>query len=47
VKSRIARARDNLRGLLAKACPEFAPAVAAGEWFDPARASGRREILCA
>ena len=47
VKSRIARARDNLRGLLAKACPEFAPAVAAGEWFDPARSSSRREILCA
>ena len=47
VKSRIARARDNLRGLLAKACPEFAPTVPAGEWFDPARRSGRREILCA
>jgi RNA polymerase sigma-70 factor (ECF subfamily) len=47
VKSRIARARDNLRGLLAKACPEFAPTVAVGEWSDPARSSGRREILCA
>lgn len=36
VKSRIARARVNLRALLAEACPEFARGAALGEWFMPA-----------
>lgn len=47
VKSRIARARENLRGLLAKACPEFAPDAAPAEWFDPIRPSGCVEAICA
>ena len=48
VKSRIARARENLRTLLAEACPEFAPGAAPGEWFLPSRATYRRPaIACA
>ena len=48
VKSRIARARENLRTLLAEACPEFAPGAAPGEWFLPTRATyGRPAIACA
>ena len=48
VKSRIARARENLRTLLAEACPEFAPGAAPGEWFLPSRATyGRPAIACA
>lgn len=38
VKSRIARARENLRMLLAAKCPEFAPDAEPDEWFLPARA---------
>jgi RNA polymerase sigma-70 factor (ECF subfamily) len=45
VKSRIARARESLRGLLAKACPEFAPDSAPTEWFDPIRASGQLGVI--
>ena len=41
VKSRIARARENLRTLLAEMCPEFAPEAAPSDWFEPARSSGR------
>ena len=41
VKSRIARARENLRALLAEMCPEFAPESAPADWFEPNRASGR------
>ena len=40
VKSRIARAREKLRSLLAEACPEFAPDALPADWFEPARASG-------
>lgn len=47
VKSRIARARENLRVQLAKACPEFAPHAAPSEWFDPVRPSGCLEAICA
>jgi RNA polymerase sigma-70 factor (ECF subfamily) len=48
VKSRIARARENLRALLAEACPEFEPGAAASEWFLPTRATyGRPAIACA
>lgn len=41
VKSRIARARENLRTRLAQACPEFAPEADPADWFEPARSSGR------
>ncbi|MEY2877766.1 MAG: hypothetical protein RLZZ15_146 [Verrucomicrobiota bacterium] len=41
VKSRIARARQNLLALIAAACPEFARGATASEWFEPARPSGR------
>ena len=47
VKSRIARARENLRVLLTKQCPEFAPDASPSEWFDPPRPAGRMEIICA
>ena len=33
VKSRIARARENLRGLLSEMCPEFADAESGGDYF--------------
>jgi RNA polymerase sigma-70 factor (ECF subfamily) len=41
VKSRIARARENLRARLAEACPEFAPDAEPAEWFEPARSLSR------
>ena len=47
VKSRIARARENLRGLLAEACPEFAPDATPSDWFEPARATGRLALAVA
>lgn len=47
VKSRIARARENLRVLLAEACPEFASDTAPSAWFEPARASGRLALAVA
>jgi RNA polymerase sigma-70 factor (ECF subfamily) len=48
VKSRIARARENLRILLAETCPEFAPGAAMNDWFLPARgAAGTLAIACA
>lgn len=47
VKSRIARARENLRTLIAQACPEFAPQSPPSEWFDPSRRSGLVEAICA
>lgn len=47
VKSRIARARHNLRVLLAKSCPEFSPDAAPSQWFDPIRPTGRLESICA
>jgi RNA polymerase sigma-70 factor (ECF subfamily) len=40
VKSRIARARERLRSLLAESCPEFAPNAPTSDWFEPARAAG-------
>jgi RNA polymerase sigma-70 factor (ECF subfamily) len=40
VKSRIARARENLRDLLAEACPEFGPKAQPLAWFDPIRPAG-------
>ena len=47
VKSRIARARENLRTLLAEMCPEFAPDAEPSSWFEPARATGRLSLACA
>jgi RNA polymerase sigma-70 factor (ECF subfamily) len=47
VKSRIARARENLRTLLAEACPEFAPDASPADWFEPARAGGRLALAVA
>ncbi len=39
VKSRIARARGQLRTLMSQACPEFTPDGVPSDWFEPARAS--------
>ncbi len=47
VKSRIARARENLRSLLAEACPEFSPDAEPSSWFEPARANGRLALAAA
>lgn len=47
VKSRIARARENLRALLAESCPEFSPDAAPSEWFERVRDTGRLAIACA
>lgn len=48
VKSRIARARAQLRVLLAETCPEFAPGAAVSEWFLSSRGtSGELAIACA
>jgi RNA polymerase sigma-70 factor (ECF subfamily) len=44
VKSRIARARENLRALLAEVYVELEPGASPSEWFDPVRPSGRLEI---
>ena len=41
VKSRIARARERLRGILADECPEFARDSDPAEWFEPARGEGQ------
>jgi RNA polymerase sigma-70 factor (ECF subfamily) len=48
VKSRIARARENLRTLLAEVSPEYAAGGTTGEWFLPSRVTyGRPAIACA
>ncbi len=47
VKSRVGRARNELRLLLAKTCPEFNAEDSPHEWFDPARPASREQILCA
>lgn len=44
VKSRIARARGQLRTLMAEACPELGPDACPAEWFEPSRPGG---ALCA
>lgn len=41
VKSRIARARGQLRELLADACPEGATVGLTADWFEPARGSAQ------
>jgi RNA polymerase sigma-70 factor, ECF subfamily len=45
VKSRIARARGNLRALLAEACPEFSPDAAPSEWFELARSESSPQTI--
>ena len=45
VKSRIARARENLRTLLAAACPEFSPESEPSDWFIPSRASYGHPVI--
>jgi RNA polymerase sigma-70 factor, ECF subfamily len=47
VKSRIARARENLRVLLTDACPEFGPNARPTAWFESIRSSGGIEIAAA
>ena len=47
VKSRIARARQNLRALLAEACPEFSTDSSPSEWFEPTRSFGRLSLATA
>ena len=47
VKSRIARARANLRTLLAATCPEFSPEAEPSDWFEPSRESGRLALAYA
>ena len=46
VKSRIARARHNLRALLIEACPEFSPESEPAECFEVIRESGRLAVAC-
>jgi RNA polymerase sigma-70 factor (ECF subfamily) len=45
VKSRIARARENLRALLSETCSEFAPDAAPGDYFIPTRAAYGRPAI--
>ena len=45
VKSRIARARERLRVLLAEACPEFGPDAQPVAWFDLVRSAGGIEVI--
>ena len=47
VKSRIARARQNLRAQLADACPEFSADAKPSDWFEPVRAFGRLTMASA
>ena len=47
VKSRVGRARRELRLMLAKTYPEFAPEDSPFTWFDSARSSGRQQVVCA
>ena len=47
VKSRIARARENLRILLAEMCPEFATDSQPSSWFESARTFGQTRLASA
>jgi RNA polymerase sigma-70 factor (ECF subfamily) len=47
VKSRIGRARESLRRLLADAYPEMASEVSGANWFEPIRSMGRVAMACA
>jgi RNA polymerase sigma-70 factor, ECF subfamily len=44
VKSRIARARESLRGLIAKAYPEFSAEAMPPDWFEPVRPASWQPI---
>jgi RNA polymerase sigma-70 factor (ECF subfamily) len=47
VKSRIGRARENLRALLAQSYPETSPGASPLDWFEPIRSGLRIEAACA
>jgi RNA polymerase sigma-70 factor (ECF subfamily) len=47
VKSRIGRARESLRALLAQAYPELAPDASPFDWFESIRSTDRAGIACA
>jgi RNA polymerase sigma-70 factor (ECF subfamily) len=48
VKSRIARARDNLRELLVETYAEFEPGTSPfSQWFEPSRPARHRNGACA
>jgi RNA polymerase sigma-70 factor, ECF subfamily len=47
VKSRIGRARENLRALLAESYPAMSPGGSLLDWFEPMRSGGRIEAVCA
>ncbi len=47
VKSRIGRARENLRELLSQSYPELAPGSSPLYWFESLRSGGRIEAACA
>jgi len=47
VKSRIGRARENLRSLLAESYPEMSPGSSPLDWFESIRSGGRIEVACA
>ncbi len=47
VKSRIGRARENLRTLLAEAYPEMAESGTGTGWFEAIRPCGRLAVACA
>ena len=47
VKSRIARARENLRLHLTESSPEFAVSSVASDWLEPVRPVGRGALLFA
>ncbi len=47
VKSRMARAREKIRKLLAEMCPEFAPNAGLGVWFEAIRQTGRLALAFA
>jgi len=47
VKSRIARARKNLRARIAARCPEFADVTSPDDYFLPTRASSRLRLAAA
>jgi RNA polymerase sigma-70 factor (ECF subfamily) len=47
VKSRIGRAREKLRGLIALAYPELPLGASPFDWFDSIRSSGRVALACA
>jgi RNA polymerase sigma-70 factor (ECF subfamily) len=47
VKSRIGRARKNLRELMAQSRPDLAPDACPFDWFEPLRSNSRVEVACA